>query len=288
MREPYNKSELAALCKAFGFTFSKSLGQNFLVDRNIAAKIADACGLDAGADVVEIGAGAGALTVLLAARARRVFAVELDGHLIPMLSAVCEGLPNVTVLHEDFLKIEPGRLSPRYVLAGNLPYQITSQVLAKAAEGAGGAGAMGGGGGGDAGCLRMVFMVQKEVADRLLAAPGGRTYGAISVLVQYHCEPELVCDVSREVFMPKPKVGSAVVRLTPRGNAADDPAVTARMFRLVKAGFGQRRKTLRNALASAGYPEDTLLAALEAAGIDPARRAETLGPRDWYRLAEAL
>jgi len=143
--EIWKKSELARLRETYGFAFSKELGQNFLADRNVAEKIADACagggggadGACAGGDVdvIEIGAGAGALTVHLAARARKVFAVELDARVIPLLAAVCEGLENVVILHEDFLKIEPDRLSERYVLAGNLPYQITTHVITTVMEG---------------------------------------------------------------------------------------------------------------------------------------------------------
>ncbi|MDR1816306.1 MAG: hypothetical protein LBR00_06540, partial [Clostridiales Family XIII bacterium] len=172
MIEIWKKSELARLRETYGFAFSKELGQNFLADRNVAEKIADACA-GGGVDVIEIGAGAGALTVHLAARARKVFAVELDARVIPLLAAVCEGLENVVILHEDFLKIEPDRLSERYVLAGNLPYQITTHVITTVMEGLHGGFA-------GAACSRppegrpplqaMVFMVQKEVADRLLAA----------------------------------------------------------------------------------------------------------------------
>jgi len=272
------------------FHFSKSLGQHFLKDQNIAEKIAEACGLTADICAIEIGAGAGALTLPLAKRARRVYAVEIDAQALPLLSARVAGLANVEIVHGDFLKLDVGELqaddpAAPYVLAGNLPYSVTTPVVGKAMELLAG----------DA-CapppLRMVFMVQREVADRLCADPGGRVYGAISVLVQHYCRAEKLFDVSREVFVPKPQVDSAVVRLEPIAGAgaadARDPETTRLMFALVKAGFSQRRKTLRNSLAAVGYDEVRLLAALESAGIDPVRRAETLSPCDWYEAAAQL
>jgi len=130
--------------------------------------------------------------------------------------------------------------------------------------------------------------VQKEVADRLLATPGGRDFGAISVLVGYHCVCERVMEVSRTVFFPRPEVDSTVLRFAFRDKSADDPETVKTMFRLVKAGFGMRRKTLRNSLASAGFSESALLRALEGCGIDPTRRAETLSAEDFFALATAL
>jgi 16S rRNA (adenine1518-N6/adenine1519-N6)-dimethyltransferase len=273
MIETYKRSELAKLCQEHEFRFSKALGQNFLADRNIIEKILDASGAEPDDDVFEIGAGAGALTVPLAKRARRVFAVEIDHRLIPILKRVTEGIGNIEILHDDYLRIDPGGFSERHTLIGNLPYSLTSPILAKAIEER---------------PQRMVFMVQKEVAERLLAQPGGRDYGAISVLAQYHTEAKRVCDVSREVFMPRPNVDSMVLRFDPRDNARDDTETVRLMFRLVKAGFSMRRKTLRNSLGKLGVPEETLLSALEAVGVDPGLRAETLAPRRYYAIAEAL
>ncbi|MDR3305580.1 MAG: 16S rRNA (adenine(1518)-N(6)/adenine(1519)-N(6))-dimethyltransferase RsmA [Clostridiales Family XIII bacterium] len=277
MIETYKRTELSKLREACGFQFSKALGQNFLVDRNIIEKILDGADVSETDDIIEIGAGAGALTVPLARRARFVYAVEIDRRIIPMLRLAAEGLDNVEIVHADFLLLDPRTLTERYKLIGNLPYSITTPILARAIEGRG------------AGMPeRMVFMVQKEVGERLLAPPGSRTYGAISVLVQYYCAAERICDVSREVFVPKPNVDSMVIRFTPYNDLADDPEIAREMFRIVKAGFGMRRKTLRNSLGRLGYTEGTLLAALEAIGIDPARRAETLGARDYYTLAKTL
>ena len=271
---------------------SKSLGQNFLMDRNILEKIVDAAGLSPEDHVVEVGAGVGGLTVLLAQAAGRVTAVELDRRLVPALEEATEGLSNVEIDNEDFLKYDLAKAARRggdgaYKVVGNLPYYITTPIIAKLFE-------KDGGGAPPPVTLPAsppalaVLMVQKEVADRLLSPPGKKTYGAISVLVQYYAEAEPLFPVSREVFFPKPQVDSAVIRLTPRDISADESAITEHMFRLVRAGFDQRRKTLRNSLAAVGHPEPILLVALEKAGIDPIRRAETLSPRDFYALASHL
>ncbi|GHU63679.1 ribosomal RNA small subunit methyltransferase A [Clostridia bacterium] len=273
MIETWKRSELDRLKKAYGVEPSKSLGQNFLTDGNIANRIADAAGAGSDDVVVEIGPGLGALTVTLAQRCRRVIAVELDRKLLPALGAVVAGAGNVEIIHEDFMKLRAEDLPERFILVGNLPYYITTPLVARAIELA---------------PIRSVFMMQREVAERLLSAPGKKTYGAITVLVRYHCVAELVINVSREVFAPKPGVDSSVVCLTPKRTTKIQPETEALMFRLVRAGFDMRRKTLRNSLARIGYPEATLLAAMEEAGIDPVRRAETLSPEEFYLLAQCL
>jgi 16S rRNA (adenine1518-N6/adenine1519-N6)-dimethyltransferase len=277
--ETWKRTELDRLKKAYGLEPSKSLGQNFLTDGNIANRIAEAAGAGPDDDVVEIGPGLGALTVPLAQRCRRVVAVELDKKLLPALGAAVAGAGNVDILNEDFMKVPAEALPARFILVGNLPYYITTPLVARAIE---------------LDPVRCVFMMQREVAERLLSAPGKKTYGAITVLVQHHCKAELVMHVSREVFAPKPGVDSSVVCLTPKRGpdgaprSAIDPETEALMFRLVRAGFDMRRKTLRNSLARTGYPEAILLAALEEAGIDPIRRAETLSPEEFYLLAQYL
>jgi len=332
MIEIWKRTELEKLLRKYELHLSKARGQNFLIDKNVLDKIARGAEIAPDDHVVEIGPGAGALTVRLAQEAGRVTAVEIDGRLLPVLSEVTEGLANIAVIHDDFLKTDLREITAgvagvssvtgvtgetgvggvadvadvasmagmagvagmtdvvgmadvagggRFKLVGNLPYNITTPVIAKVFEP-----------GPDG--LRtvlpslMVFMVQKEVAERLLSPPGKKTYGAVSVLMQYYAEAELLFEVSREVFVPRPNVDSAVIRLMPRDLSADDPVVASRMFRLVRAGFDMRRKILRNSLARAGFPEEELLAALKASGIDPSRRAETLSPRDFYTLAAAL
>lgn len=279
MIESWKKSELDKLIKASGFHYSRAYGQNFLTDRNTLEKIVAAAELTPFDCVIEIGPGAGALTVLLAQAAGQVRAIEIDRRLIPILEKVTDGLSNIRIDNEDFLKTALPEKD--YKLVGNLPYYITTPIIAGLFEP-------------DAAGIRplppalAVFMLQKEVAERLISPPGKKAYGAISVLVQYYAEIEMLFTVSREVFSPKPGVDSAVIRLRPRKLSADAPETASRMFRLVRAGFDMRRKTLRNSLSRAGFPEKDLCAAFETAGIDPGLRAETLSPRDFYRLAAAL
>ena len=172
-------------------------------------------------------------------------------------------------------------LSAPCKLVGNLPYYITTPIIAKLFE-------PGADGIRPAPPSLSVLMVQKEVAERLLSPPGKKAYGAISVLIQYYTEASLLFTVSREAFFPKPGVDSAVIRLRPRDLSGDDPAVAARMFRLVRAGFDMRRKTLRNSLSRAGFSDEAMQAAYAAAGIDPGLRAETLSAREFYTLASYL
>jgi len=288
MIETWKKTELEKLTRAHGFRFSKSFGQNFLVDRNTLEKVVRGAELSPDNHVVEIGPGAGALTVLLAQAAGQVTAVEVDGRLMPLLREVTEGLQNVTLVHEDFLKYSKTLLSSAgplsggtYKLVGNLPYYITSPIIAGLFE-------PGADGIRPAPPALAVFMMQREVAERLLSPPGKKAYGAISVLVQYYADAELLFQVSREVFVPRPNVDSTVIRLRPKDLSGDDAKTVSRMFRLVRAGFDMRRKTLRNSLAGSGFPAAELEAAFVQSGIDPVRRAETLSPRDFYTLASHL
>jgi 16S rRNA (adenine1518-N6/adenine1519-N6)-dimethyltransferase len=273
MISTYRIGELAKLREQFGFSSDKSLGQNFLIDGNTVARVADAAELSRGDTVIEIGAGVGALTGALSERAGRVIAVETDRRLIPALEAALADRTNIEIANEDFLKYDMNSAGGVYKLVGNLPYNITTPVIVKAFEA-------------PSPPSLMVFMMQKEVAERITAPPGGRIYGAISVLAQYRSETELLFSVSREVFRPKPNVDSAVVRF--RTVSRDVPAETEKtLFQIVKAGFGQRRKTLRNSLKALGADE-AVAKALDAAGVDPGLRAETLSWKDYLRIAEAL
>ena len=279
MIETWKKTELDKLTRAYNVHYSKAYGQNFLVDRNVLEKVVQGAELSRNDHVIEIGAGAGALTVLLAQTAGSVTAVEIDGRLIPLLREVTEGLPNVDIVHDDFLKLKNEYGTNKII--GNLPYYITTPIIASLFE-------PGADGNRPTAPALAVFMVQKEVAERLVSMPGKKTYGAISVLVQYYAETEMLFTVSREVFTPRPNVDSAVIRMRPRDLSGDDARTAAKMFRLVRAGFDMRRKTLRNSLAGAGFPEEALSEALERANIDPGRRAETLSSRDFYTLASFL
>ncbi len=265
-----------------GFSFSKGLGQNFLTNPAIPARIAEGCGADADTFVLEVGPGAGILTRELGLRAARVTALEIDERLLPVLSETLADLPNCEVVLEDVLKADiPSVVAARAegrraVAAANLPYYITSPALARLI---------------DTGCFDAVtVMVQKEVAHRLAAKPGSADYGAFSVYVQYHGVPRILFDVPAGCFTPRPKVDSAVLRIdlgAPRVQTRSE----ARFFEVVKAGFAMRRKTLRNCITSAfgsRLPSEEILSAFAEAEIDPARRAETLSLEDFARLSDAL
>ena len=279
MIEAWKRSELERLTRSYGIRYSKSFGQNFITDKNTLEKIVSSADISSDDHIVEIGAGMGALTLFLARAAGRVCAIEIDKRLIPILGEVTEDLPNVEILNEDFLKFDLP--STPYKLIGNLPYYITTPIIAKLFEPTPG-------GVRPVPPLLAVLMIQKEVAQRFLSPPGKKTYGAISVLVQYYSEAEYLFDVSREIFLPKPGVDSAVIRLKPRDLSGDDPDVTAKMFRLVRSGFDMRRKTIRNSFMRSGFPEKELITAIEAAGTNPGCRAETLSPRDFYNIASFL
>jgi 16S rRNA (adenine1518-N6/adenine1519-N6)-dimethyltransferase len=261
----------------------KRFGQHFLADRSVVRSILEASGLGPSDRVLEIGPGRGALTFPLAARGTRILAVEKDRDLAAWLETELgeRGLDNVTLLCEDILRFDFGsleRFSPGGVqVLGNLPYNISTPVLERLIQNR-------------RKILRAVLMFQKEVADRLTASPGGRTYGALTVLVGVHARTRRILRVDRNAFRPRPQVGSAVVELDFGSPHPARPGDEAWFRRVVRGAFGQRRKTLQNALA-AFVPElgrEGVGRALDRCGIDPRRRAETLGVEDYTRLAEAL
>lgn len=238
-----NRSDVQALLARHGFRFSKSMGQNFLMDPAVPVRIAEAAGLSPSVGVLEIGPGIGALTVELARRAGRVAAVELDRALLPLLAETLAPYPNTEVISGNILQQDLKELANRAlpglapVVCANLPYNITSPVLSRLIE---------------AGCFgRITVMVQREVALRICAAPGSADYGAFSVYVQYHMQPELLFDVPPDSFLPAPKVTSSVITMTPYDTKPVCVQEEALFFRVVKAAFGQRRKTLLNALHAA-------------------------------------
>lgn len=275
-----NIEEIKALLGRHGFRFSKSMGQNFLIESWVPQDIADASGAGAGTGVLEIGPGIGPLTVQLARRADKVAAVELDRALLPILSETLAGCPNVTVVPGDVMKLDlPALVAQQFagltpLVCANLPYNITTPVLTLLLE---------------SGLFASItVMIQREVAQRICAAPGTGDYGAFSVFCQYHAGTELLFEVPPESFLPVPKVTSAVLRLTPRPAPAcvhDEK----RFFRVVRGAFGQRRKTLLNALTSA-FPlsKDDLRACIEAAGLPADVRGERLGIEEFARLADEI
>ncbi|WP_018753517.1 16S rRNA (adenine(1518)-N(6)/adenine(1519)-N(6))-dimethyltransferase RsmA [Paenibacillus sanguinis] len=268
-----------------GFSFKKSLGQNFLIDQNILGKIVAAAELDSCKGALEIGPGIGALTEKLAREAGKVTAVEIDQRLLPILEEVLEPYPHVRVVHGDVLKLdlqalfaaEFGGVSGVSVVA-NLPYYVTTPILMRLLEE-------------KLPLEHIVVMIQKEVAQRMAASPGGKDYGSLSIAVQYYSIPELICTVPHSVFIPQPNVESAVIRL----NVRQQPAVAVQdegfFFDIVQASFAQRRKTISNNLKSRYFPKEgreQLDQMLTEAGIVPSRRAETLSLEEFAKLSDVL
>lgn len=270
-----------ALLERHGFRFSKALGQNFLVNPTVCPRMAEQCGAGPGVGVLEIGPGVGVLTRELAARAEKVAAVELDERLFPVLEETLAPFPNAKVIPGDVMKLDLRALLEREfpgmeaVVCANLPYYITSPVVMRLLE--------------ERLPVRAVtVMVQKEAAGRLCAQPGTRACGAVSVAVRYYTEPEILFPVSRGSFLPAPNVDSAVIRLRVRQSPPVEAGDEAFFFRVVKAAFGQRRKTLGNALSSGlGVPKAALAPALERAGA-AGLRAEQLSLEQFAALARAL
>ena len=265
-----------------GFTFSRALGQNFLVNPAVCPQMAALCGADGETGVLEIGPGVGVLTKELAQRAKKVVSVELDQRLLPVLCETLQAFENVTVVNDDILKVNLEKLfadhfaGMRVAVCANLPYYITSPVILRLLESG-------------LPIEAVTVMVQKEVADRLCAGPGGKTAGVLTVMADYYAEAQKLFDVSRGSFYPAPQVDSAVIRLSMRPAplvAVDD---TAAFFRLVKAAFSQKRKTLCNAVSSTLHcPKAAVENALSACGLALSVRAEALTTEAFGALYEAL
>ncbi len=265
--------DVPRLLRAHGLTPRKGLGQNFLVDSSALRKLVEAAEIPADAEVLEIGAGVGSLTVWLAAAARRVVAVEVDANLIPLLRQSLSGLSNVTLVEGDILAV---RLSDwlqeeGYLVVANIPYYITSAIIRHLLESS-------------PRPARMVLTMQREVAERICAEPGEMSLLALSV--QVFGQPRPVLRIPAGAFYPPPQVDSVSLRV----DLYPQPLIPADLlndfFRLAKAGFAQKRKTLRNSLsAGLAIPPAQAAALLEAAGIDPQRRAETLSLAEWERLS---
>ncbi|NLM38005.1 MAG: ribosomal RNA small subunit methyltransferase A [Firmicutes bacterium] len=258
----------------------KGLGQNFLADANILRKIVDAAELTAADVVLEIGTGVGALTTALSQAAGQVITVETDRTLAPLLAEVLAGRDNIRLVFGDILKHDPAALLPPAVTApkvvANLPYYITTPILFHLLDAT-------------VCWQRLVFLVQKEVADRMVSPPGNKVYGALSVMIQLSCHVELAGVVPPTVFIPRPKVHSAIVKLTPRPRDFS-PATERCLSLLVRTVFSSRRKNLFNSLRgifSQLGGEANVMEALRTLGLDPQQRGETLSPAEFYALAES-
>ncbi len=263
-----------------GFTFSKKLGQNFLINPSVCPRMAEASGATAASGVLEIGPGFGVLTRELAAVAGRVVAVELDERLPAVLAETLAGCSNVEVVSGDCMQLDLAALiaekfpDMEVAVCANLPYYITSPIIMMLLESR-------------LPVTSITVMVQKEAAQRLCATVGTRAAGAVTCAAAYYAEAERLFDVSRGSFMPAPNVDSAVIRLTVRRDPPVQVADERRMFRLIRAGFNQRRKTLANSL-SAVADKAAVAAALAAAGVSPTARAEELTLADWARVTDEL
>lgn len=282
----YAPSTIEAIKEKHRFQLSKSLGQNFITDKNVIERIVAGAGPSENDLVIEIGPGIGVLTAEAAQQAAKVVAIEIDSKLIPILGETLAEYDNVEVINQDILKTDlngiidaqraKGSFTGDVKIIGNLPYYITTPIIMHILENS----------------IRaesITVMMQKEVADRIKASPGSKTYGAISAAVQYYCEVEQVISVPKEVFVPRPKVDSTVLKLTIRKEKPVDLIDEKAFFACIKAGFGQRRKTLLNSLTGTyGLPKDEIRTILENAGIDPVRRAETLAMNEFAAIANGV
>lgn len=278
-----NVQEIKALLGRHGFHFSKSMGQNFLIEAWVPEDIAAASGAGPGYAVLEIGPGIGPLTRQLSALADKVAAVELDRSLLPILTETLADCPNTEIISGDILKINiPALVEEKFqnftpIVCANLPYHITSPTIAALI---------------DSKCFqRITLMIQREVALRICAAPGTRDYGAFSVFCQYHTKPEILFDVPSTCFLPAPKVTSSVIRLVPTAAPPVTVDKEAHFFQVVKGAFAQRRKTLVNSLSSVFSGEHTkeeLRQAVVSCGFPDTVRGEQLGIMDFAALSRAL
>lgn len=279
-----NPKETAAVLKKHNFQFQKKFGQNFLIDTHVLEKIMDSSGVTKEDCVLEIGPGIGTMTQYLCERAGEVIAVEIDKNLIPVLKDTLSGYDNVTVMNNDILKVDIAGLArqkngghPLKVVA-NLPYYITTPIIMELFES-------------HVPLESVTVMVQKEVAERMMAEPGTKDYGALSLAVAYYADVYLAANVPPNCFMPRPGVGSAVVRLACHRKPPVSVKDERHMFHLIRASFNQRRKTLQNGLynySGLSYSKEEIRGAIQSIGLAPAVRGETLTLEQFACLSNAL
>ncbi|EES49141.1 16S rRNA (adenine(1518)-N(6)/adenine(1519)-N(6))-dimethyltransferase RsmA [Clostridium botulinum] len=266
------------LVKKYNFRFSKSLGQNFLLDESVLNDIVDGAEVNENDFIIEIGPGVGTLTAKLLQKAKRVTCIELDNDLIPILQQELGEYDKFELIHNDALKVDFNEImknEEHVKLVANLPYYVTTPIIVKLLKE-------------NHKFESLTIMIQKEVAERINAEPNCKEYGALSVLVQYYCNTKIVRKVSPESFMPRPKVDSIVIRLdrlsNPRVKVQDEKL----LFDIVRAGFNMRRKTLWNATKVVGLSKEDLQKAFDYCNIDPKRRAETLSIEEFAVLADSI
>ena len=274
-----NPQNTIALIKEYEFSFKKRFGQNFLIDSHVLDKIIQGAGITKEDTVLEIGPGIGTLTQALCEAAGEVIAVEIDQDLIPILEKTLGSYQNVRIINQDILKLDLGQLSEKPLkVVANLPYYITTPIIMGLFESG-------------APLVSITVMVQKEVAERMQAAPGGKDYGALSLAVQYYAEAQVIANVPPNCFIPRPNVGSAVIRLTKHLEPPVKPRDEAFMFRVIRAAFGQRRKTLVNALRNdqnLSLGREQLEAVLSEMGLPATVRGERLSLQEFAELSDRL
>ncbi len=284
MEKLSNPQKTIEIIKKYEFAFQKKFGQNFLIDSHVLDKIIAAAGITQEDCVVEIGPGIGTLTQYLAESAREVIAVEIDRMLIPILEETLADYPNVTVINQDILKVNMGKLVQEHnggrpvKVVANLPYYITTPIIMNLFEQ-------------HVPVSSITVMVQKEVAERMQAGPGTKDYGALSLAVQYFSEPYLAANVPPNCFMPRPKIGSAVIRLTLHQKPPVEVAQEQMMFRIIRASFNQRRKTMVNGLNNSQeipFTKNEIQSALRQMGLSESIRGEALTLQQFAELTNRL
>lgn len=279
-----NPKNTIEIIQKYEFMFQKKFGQNFLIDTHVLEKIISAAGITKDDCVLEIGPGIGTMTQYLAENAGHVVAVEIDRNLIPILKETLADYDNVTVINEDILRVDIKALAEEYnggkpiKVVANLPYYITTPIIMGLFESR-------------VPIDNITVMVQKEVADRMKEGPGSKDYGALSLAVQYYAEPEIVANVPPNCFIPRPNVGSAVIRLTRHKEMPVEVKDPALMFKIIRASFNQRRKTLQNGLGNAPelpYTKEQIAAAIAEMGLTPTIRGEALSLAQFAQLSDIL
>ncbi len=279
-----NPKNTIEVIQKYGFAFQKKFGQNFLIDTRVLDKIIAAAGVTEEDMVLEIGPGIGTMTQRLAEAAGRVVAVEIDANLIPILQDTLSDFENITIINEDILKVDINKLAEEYnggrpiKVVANLPYYITTPIIMGLFESG-------------VPIDNITVMVQKEVAERMQVGPGSKDYGALSLAVQYYAEPYIVANVPPNCFIPRPNVGSAVIRLTRHAKPPVEVKDRELMFRLIRASFNQRRKTLQNGLNNSpelNFTKEEIAAAIEALGLPAAVRGEALTLAQFAALSDRL